>query len=187
MRTSATVRSCEIQTGEKIIKKIVVLFSVVLVGALSWAIAADKEEKPADSKAAAPAEHKILVPSELKWADAPPGLPPGAKMTVLDGDPTKKGSFTVRLQAPAGYKIAPHTHPSAERVTVISGTIRLGMGDKLDEAALHEMGPGAFVSLPTGMSHFVSNTGESIVQIHNEGPFEINYVNAADDPRKTAK
>src|ERR1700751_2582121 len=73
--------------------------------------------------------HKILGPSDLVWNDAPPGLPPGAKMAVLDGDPNKPGSFTVRLQTPDGYKIMPHTHPTAERVTVISGTAHLGAGD----------------------------------------------------------
>jgi quercetin dioxygenase-like cupin family protein len=108
-------------------------------------------------------------------------------MAVLDGDPTQKGSFTVRLQAPAGYKIPPHTHPTAERLTVISGTINLGMGDKLDETATRPMGPGSFAVLPTGMKHFVWNKGESVVQIHSEGPFEINYVNPADDPRNEKK
>ena len=60
--------------------------------------------------------------------DAPPGLPPGAK---LAGDPNKKGLFTVRLQTPAGYKVPPHTHPTAEHITVISGTFNIGTGDKL--------------------------------------------------------
>src|SRR5438874_1080157 len=99
-------------------------------------------------------EHKVISPSEIQWGDAPPSLPAGAKMAVLDGDPTKAGSFTIRLKSPAGYRIPPHTHPTAERGTVISGSFKIGMGDKLDDASAHEMGPGSFVVLPAGMKHF---------------------------------
>jgi quercetin dioxygenase-like cupin family protein len=172
-------------------KKIVVLFSII-VAAAAFMLAAEQKENPKTasketSKAATTTEHKIFGPTELTWEDAPPGLPAGGKMAVLDGDPNKKGSFTVRLQAPDGYKIAPHTHPTAERLTVISGTFHLGMGEKFDEAAGREMGPGSFAVLPAGMKHFAWSTGESVVQIDSEGPFEIKYVNPADDPRNAKK
>jgi quercetin dioxygenase-like cupin family protein len=132
-------------------------------------------------------EHKVISPNDLQWGDAPPSLPPGAKMAKLEGDATKPGPFTVRMKAPAGYKIAPHTHPTDERVTVISGSFKIGMGDKLDEASAQEMGPGSFVLLPAGMKHFAISNGESILQISSEGPFQINYVNPADDPRNAKK
>jgi quercetin dioxygenase-like cupin family protein len=172
-------------------KKIVVLFSII-VAAAAFMLAAEQKENPKTasketSKAATTTEHKIFGPTELTWGDAPPGLPAGGKMAVLDGDPNKKGSFTVRLQAPDGYKIAPHTHPTAERLTVISGTFHLGMGEKFDEAAGREMGPGSFAVLPAGMKHFAWSTGELVVQIDSEGPFEIKYVNPADDPRNAKK
>jgi uncharacterized RmlC-like cupin family protein len=108
-------------------------------------------------------------------------------VAVLDGDPNKKGSFTLRLKMPADYKIPAHTHPTAERVTVISGTAHLGMGDKFDEAAGHELTPGGFALLPAGMKHFAWSGGETIVQIQSEGPFKIKYVNPADDPRNAKK
>jgi quercetin dioxygenase-like cupin family protein len=176
---------------QKIMKKIAILFGVI-VAATAFIVAAEQKENPKTasketSKATTTTEHKILGPTELTWVDAPPGLPPGAKMAVLDGDPSKKGSFTVRLQAPAGYKIPPHTHPTAERITVISGTFHLEMGDKFDEAAGREMATGSFAVMPAGMKHFAWNTGESIVQIQSEGPFEIKYVNPADDPRNAKK
>ena len=169
-------------------KHIAILFSAVLAF-LAVAVAAEEKESSkatGSSKATAP-EHKIAAPAELKWDDAPPGLPPGAKMAVLDGDPTKKGSFTVRLQAPDGYKVPPHTHPTTERITVISGTFYLGMGDKFDEAAGREMAVGSFAVLPASMKHFGWNRGETILQINSEGPFQIKYVNPADDPRNTKK
>ena len=135
------------------------------------------------AKATPTAEHKVVTPADIQWGEAPPGLPPGAKMAVLDGNPTAAGSFTVRLKTPAGYKIPPHTHPTAERVTGISGTARIGMGEKFDESAAHEIAPGSFVVLPANMAHFASMAEETIVQIQSEGPFQIKYVNPADDPR----
>jgi len=116
-----------------------------------------------------------------------PGVPPGSKMAVLDGDPSKEGSFTMRLKAPAGYKVMPHTHPTAERLTVISGTHYVGMGEKFDTKAMHKMRPGDFAVLPAGMAHFVSSSGESVTQIQSEGPFQINNVNPADDPRNAKR
>lgn len=167
-------------------KKIIILFSFTLAVS-SFVIATEEMESEGSSKIAAAAEHKIFAPSELKWADAPPGLPPGGKMAVLEGDPTKSGPFTVRLQGPAGYKVPPHTHPTAERITVISGTLHLGMGDKFDETATQKLAAGTFAVMPAGMKHFAWMPGETIVQIHSEGPFEIKYVNPADDPRNAKK
>ena len=170
-------------------KHIAILFSAVLAFFAVAVAAQEKESSKAtgSSKTTAPVEHKIVAPAELKWGDAPPGLPPGGKMAVLDGDPTKKGSFTVRLQAPDGYKVPPHTHPTTERITVISGTFYLGMGDKFDEAAGREMAAGSFAVLPAGMRHFGWNRGETVLQINSEGPFQIKYVNPADDPRNAKK
>ena len=166
-------------------KKIIILCSVIMASAALFAFAA-REKKP-DAKTASTTEHQIMAPSDLKWGDMPPGLPVGAKMAVLNGNPTKAGPFTVRMQAPAGYKIAPHTHPTSERLTVISGTFRIGMGNKFDEAATKEMSQGSYLVLPPGMTHFVSLTSEAIVQIDSEGPFQIKYVDAADDPRNAKK
>ena len=155
------------------------------------AVAEEKETSKASAKgkaeAAAPAEHKLLTPSELQWGAAPAGLPAGSQLAVMEGDPTKSGPFTVRMKSPDGYKIMPHTHPTAEHVTVISGTLRLGMGEKFDETAARELPVGGFAVLPAGMAHFAATTGETIVQIHGQGPFKIKYVNPADDPRNAKK
>lgn len=171
-------------------KRIVALALVGAIGALSsMAIAEEnkKETSPASSKKAAAAEHKVFAPADIKWGDGPPSLPPGAKLAVLEGDPAKPGSFTIRLQFPDGFKIAAHTHPTAERVTVISGTLHMGTGDKFNEAAGHEMGAGSFAIMPAGTKHFAWATGETVVQVHSTGPFVIKYVNPADDPRNAKK
>ena len=65
---------------------------------------------------------KIVPPQEIKWGPAPAMLPPGAEAAVLFGDPNEEGLFVLRLKFPAGYSVAPHTHPVDEIVTVISGT-----------------------------------------------------------------
>jgi quercetin dioxygenase-like cupin family protein len=140
-----------------------------------------------DEKPAAKSEHVMFAAADLKWADGPPALPAGAKIAVLTGDPGKAGPFTVRLKFPTGYKVPPHTHPTAENVTVISGTLGLGSGAKFDEAAAHEMTAGGFAVMPAGMEHFAWCKSECVVQIHSEGPFQVKYVNPADDPRTAKK
>lgn len=142
-----------------------------------------KEPAQTNSASAAKTEHTMFAPGDLKWGDAPPGIPAGAKLAVLEGDPREKGPFTIRLQSPDGFKVPPHTHPTAEKITIISGTFMLGMGDKFDQAATHEMAAGGFAILPAGMKHFAWMKGQTIVQISGDGPFVINYVNPADDPR----
>jgi quercetin dioxygenase-like cupin family protein len=161
-------------------KKILISCSVI-IAAVALVLAAE-ENKP-ETSATSTSEHQVMKPSDLKWGDAPPGLPAGGKMTVLNGDPGQAGPFTVRLKAPAGYKIMPHTHPTAERLTIISGSFKVGMGEKFDESSMQVMTAGSYVVLPAGMAHFAKGARASIVQIDSEGPFQINYVNPADDPR----
>ena len=108
-------------------KRIVVLFGITLVTLTGVIVTGQPEPKKKPETAPTVSPHVIIAASDVKWEEAPPGVPPGSKMAVLDGDPAKEGSFTVRLKAPAGYKVMPHTHPIAERVTVISGTLDVGM------------------------------------------------------------
>ena len=127
----------------------------------------------------------ILVPADkVQWGPAPPHLPPGAEVSVLEGDPSAKGAVTLRLRFPANYTIPPHRHSMTERVTVLSGALHVGMGDKLDRQASQTLEPGGFVSLPANMHHFAWTAAPTIVQISLEGPFDIFYINPADDPQK---
>lgn len=123
-------------------------------------------------------------PSELKWGPAPPAFPAGAEMAVLSGDPGKAGPFAVRLRVPAGFKVPAHSHPTDEFVTVISGEVSLGMGDKLDQAKGKRLEAGGFAEAKAGMNHYVWTRSGAIVQVNSEGPFEMTYADPADDPRK---
>ena len=107
-------------------KKIALILILPLVLSLAAVAAQKKDASKKSTESATSEQHVVLNPADLKWGDAPPGLPPGAKLAVLAGDPNKKGLFTVRLQTPAGYKVPPHTHPTSEHITVISGTFNIG-------------------------------------------------------------
>src|SRR5438309_2376821 len=121
--------------------------------------------------------------SDMKWAPAE-GFPPGAQMALLSGDPTKAGLFTVRLKMPPRYTIGPHWHPSDELVTVVDGTLSLGMGDGVDKAKSANLAIGGYALAPANMHHYAYTGAEgATVQVTAMGPFAITYVNSADDPR----
>jgi quercetin dioxygenase-like cupin family protein len=130
------------------------------------------------------ADHVAASPDSLKWGPVPPVFPKGAEVAAVAGDPGKEGAFVIRFKVPAGYKVAPHTHPLDENVTVISGTLHVGMGEKFDEAKGTDLPAGGFAKLPPGMAHYVWFTEPTILQLHGTGPFSITYVNPADDPSK---
>ena len=130
--------------------------------------------------------HVLLNSSELTWGAGPAALPPGAKLAVLSGDPGGTGPFTIRAQMPAGYKIPAHWHPTDEHVTVLEGTVAMGMGDKFDPAQLKDLPAGGFARMPAEMRHFFTARTAATIQVHGTGPFAITYVNPADDPRAAA-
>ena len=132
--------------------------------------------------------HILLTAPELKWGDPPPVFRKGARMAVVSGDPGKAGPFVVRLKMPAGYRVAPHWHPTDEHVTVLSGSFALGMGEKFNAATMKTLPAGGYALLPAEMRHFAMAKTAATVQVHGTGPFVLNYVNPADDPSKaTAK
>jgi quercetin dioxygenase-like cupin family protein len=132
---------------------------------------------------AAAHEMSLHAPADIKWRDGPGSLPPGAKFAVLEGDPAKEGPFVMRLSFPDGYRIAPHSHPKVERITVISGTFHLGMGETFDAAKTRALPAGTYGFWPADMRHFAFARGETVVQLHGSGPWSLTYVNPADDPR----
>jgi hypothetical protein len=153
---------------------------------------AAKSTAPATAKAApAGASHvKAYSPDDMKWSAAPNALPAGAQMAVLEGDPMKAGPFTMRLKLPNNYRIPPHSHAKTEHVTVINGNIRVGMGDTFDEKSMNSLGAGSFAAIEPGTHHYamVKNDNilkghDTIIQLHGEGPWGIQYVNPSDDPR----
>ena len=132
-------------------------------------------------------EAQLFAPDAVAWSSGPPSLPPGAEMAVLEGDPTREGPFVMRLRLPNDYVIPAHTHPKTERLTVIAGTFHIVMGDNLDRKKAEAMPAGSFGYWAAGMKHLVWAEGETIVQLHGMGPWQINYLDPKDDPRKQGK
>jgi quercetin dioxygenase-like cupin family protein len=124
-----------------------------------------------------------FTPGQMKFGPVPPFLQPGAQLVVLEGNPMgDSGDYTVRLKLPAGYKIAPHWHPSRENVSVLSGTLKVGMGDKFEEGKMMAFPAGSFAYMDPEMHHYAMASGETVIQIHGVAPLKVNYINPADDP-----
>lgn len=124
-----------------------------------------------------------MPPETMEWGAAPPTLPEGAELAVLSGNPMEAGDFVVRLRFPDGYAVPPHTHPTAENVTVISGTIIFAHGEDPASAEPQEIAMGGYIMIPADHPHRAEAQGETVIQIHGEGPFEVSYLDPADDPR----
>ncbi|HEU4996227.1 MAG TPA: cupin domain-containing protein [Gemmatimonadaceae bacterium] len=120
----------------------------------------------------------------VQWGPAPPVFPAGARFAVLAGDPSKAGEYTVRLEMPNNYTIAPHYHPTDEHITVIQGTFLVGMGDTVNAAKARTLKVGDFATAMASQHHFGIARGRTIVQVNGMGPFQLTYVNPADDPQK---
>jgi hypothetical protein len=127
--------------------------------------------------------HQITAPEDLKWQDVPT-LPPGAKVAVIEGKMSEPGPITARVKLPANYRIPPHFHATQERVTVLSGTVNIGMGDKFDAQKTTAMKPGTVLIMPPRMHHFAWTSEETVFQLNVTGPWTVTYLNPADDPRK---
>lgn len=163
--------------------------NVIVVAALV-AIAACSKDAPTSGANTAPnasattASTAASPQQNVQWSPAPPMFPPGAEIAVLQGDPSKAEPFTVRLRFPNGYKIPPHTHPTTENVTVLTGTFLAGMGTQFVESAMQAFGRDEFISVPAEHPHYAMAQGLTVIQLHGVGPVAFTYINPADDPRR---
>ena len=127
--------------------------------------------------------YSLTAAADLKWADTGPQFP-NTHVVILDGDPGKPNVVALRWRCPAHYKFLPHTHPGTERVTVLSGTILVAIGEKYDAAKLTQVGPGAHFVIPAKAPHYGECIDETVLEIHTPGPLGTTYVNPTDDPSK---
>jgi quercetin dioxygenase-like cupin family protein len=123
----------------------------------------------------------LVSPDQLTWSDAP-SVAPGAKIAIIEGPLNKAVPFTFRLKLPANTRIAPHTHPAYERVTVLSGTFYFSPGEAYDESKVKVLAPGSVAIMPSGTPMFGYTKDETVIQLHGVGPWGMSYVNAAADP-----
>lgn len=159
-------------------KKVILLFAVFVFSLVR--LPAQQTAAPGDMHMNG---HIMLNTGDFKWMDAPPGLPAGAKVAVLSGDPSKAGPFTLRVMFPGNYKVPPHTHPTYENVVVLEGTLYMGSGEKMEESKAMQLDAGGYSAIPANAPHYAFSKDKATIQINGEGPFAINYINPADDPR----
>lgn len=135
--------------------------------------------------ASAPASQVIVAhAASLSWAAGPPSLPAGAEFVVLEGNPAEAMPLTLRLRFPANYRIPAHWHSVIEHVTVLAGTLNVGMGERATYTGGTALNAGSFAAMPAKMVHSAWAGPEGVtLQLHSIGPWSITYVNAADDPR----
>lgn len=129
------------------------------------------------------ADHLLVAPSDVKWSPGPASLPPGAEIAILEGNPAEEGPLTMRLKFPADYTVAPHTHPVTEQLTVLKGSIALGIGKKMDKKAVKNLSTGGYSMMPKEMAHYAYTTEPTVIQLNSRGPWGITYINEEDDPR----
>jgi quercetin dioxygenase-like cupin family protein len=127
----------------------------------------------------------MFSPGEIMWNAGPATLPPGSEIAVLEGNPNSAGLVTMRIKLPPDSMLAPHTHESAERDTVISGKIYIGTGEKIDKTKAKAFPAGSYFVIPKGetMYGFTGKEG-AVVQLTVEGPWTISYIKHEEEPMK---
>lgn len=180
MRAAIKTRRADMKFARS--RAFVTVFIFMTFALVAASLAAEKGHKKAI------ANEIFLTPDKMKWGPGPDALPAGAELAVLEGNPAMHGPYTMRLKVPANYKIPPHWHASPEHITVISGKFNVAKGAKEDAAVKGtELPQGSFFLLAPKSAHYAWASEETVLQFHGRGPWTINYVNPADDPRKAKK
>jgi len=166
---------------KRLIMMIAAIALVTLVSCQQQPTAPGASAPAASSQATEDVTHMVRLPGNILWKP----LFPGSELAVVSGDPDKTGApFVIRIKNQDGLKVPPHWHPGDEHITVIAGTFVVGMGSTFDPSVGQELTVGAYMLVPKQMPHFAWAKGEVIIQVHGIGPFQIIWVNPADDPAK---
>jgi quercetin dioxygenase-like cupin family protein len=120
-------------------------------------------------------------PAPLRWGPVP-GVPKGMEGAGVYGDPSTRDLYALRIRMPDGYYMPPHLQPETEILTVIHGTLIVGLGEGFDRERAEVLRAGSVSILPARKPHYFRTAGETIVQVEGIGPLDIEYVNPADAP-----
>jgi quercetin dioxygenase-like cupin family protein len=132
---------------------------------------------------AAHATHAVFHAEEIEFKENT-AFPPGAKTAVLLGDAAKPGLFILQVKLPPNYTVPPHMHPGVETVVMLSGSMGLGSGKTVEKSGRFLKAGSAFL-VPADHPHFCWTGDEGATfQVTVNAPFDLIYVNPADDPRK---
>lgn len=127
--------------------------------------------------------HKTFHADEIKF-EPNSAFPPGAETAVILGDAAKPGLFILQVKLPPNYAVPPHTHPGLETVVMLKGTMGLGSGKTIEKSG-KMLNPGSAFLVPANHPHYCWTGDEGATfQVTVNAPFDLIYVNPADDPRK---
>jgi quercetin dioxygenase-like cupin family protein len=128
---------------------------------------------------------RAILPEQIEWRVFP-AFPPEARLAVLVGEPSKPGPYVIRVKMAAGGKLMPHRHPEDRLYTVMSGVFYIGLGERFDPGKLNAYPPGSVVVLPGDTPHYHwAKSGEYVTQVTAIGPLGLDYLDPADDPRRS--
>lgn len=127
--------------------------------------------------------HIMVLPDQLEWGPVA-SMAGDASIAIIEGDLSEEAPFTIRLRLPADYRVEPHVHPAYERVTVISGTFHFAHGEEFDRSQAMALPEGGVAIMAPGEPMFGYTEEETVIQLHGTGPWGIDYIDPADDPRE---
>jgi quercetin dioxygenase-like cupin family protein len=118
----------------------------------------------------------LMKPEDIKFHPAP-GFPKAAQIVLIRGDLSKAEPYTIRFKLPDNFLIPSHWHSTDEEVTVLSGTLNVGAGDKADKTSSIALSAGGYELVPANAHHYVWSTGETVIQLDGMGPRTTTFVN----------
>lgn len=126
---------------------------------------------------------RSVLSEDIDWKPFA-AFPPSVRLSVLVGQPSEAGPYTIRVRVPHGVKLMPHRHPEDRVYTVMSGVFYIGLGDQFDADKLKAYPPGSVIVLPGNTSHFHwAKSSEYVTQVSAVGPLGLEYISPKDDPR----
>lgn len=117
----------------------------------------------------------IFTPGAIHWS-AGTGMLAGTQVAVLAGNPSQPGPYTMRMNVRPGTIFPPHYHGATEYVTVISGTLWVGLGDTVRKDRMKALPAGSFAMIPPGIHHYAMAKEATVLQIHGMGPETMSAV-----------
>jgi hypothetical protein len=107
------------------------------------------------------------LPDQIKWTEDPIG----AKMAIVQGDPSKSGLYIVLVKWPPHHFSHPHFHPNDRFITVLAGTWWVGTGTKFDTESTVPLPAGTVVTHFAKQVHYDgAKDTEAMLEIVGEGP-----------------
>lgn len=105
---------------------------------------------------------------QVEWKSVTGSL---SQTAMIFGDPAKAGMYVQLLRRAPNDWSEPHTHPNDSYITVVSGTMLIGTGTKLDKKNTVALGPGSMIHDIAGQAHYDGTGPEgAVIEMMGMGP-----------------